>query len=230
MRIYELMEDDRHYYIISELLSGGELYDRILHIKRFGEQDAAHLIHQLLLALNYMHQKNIIHRDIKPENVLFRSADPSDMTIKLTDFGFAQFLNPENGGLSDTLGSPLYMAPEIVKKVKYDTKIDIWSLGVMAYIMVSGRPPFNGKSKEEIFLQLTTQPINYLDGQWGKISKGCKTFIKKCLTRDKRFRPTAQELLQDEWIVNNIQSFKITTETILDITSNLQSFRKYSVF
>ncbi len=89
MRIYELMEDERHYYIISELLNGGELYDRILCIKRFAEQDAAHLIHQLLLALNYMHQKNIIHRDIKPENVLFRSADQTDMTIKLTDFGFA---------------------------------------------------------------------------------------------------------------------------------------------
>jgi serine/threonine protein kinase len=76
------------------------------------------------------------------------------------------------------------MAPEIVKKVKYDCKVDIWSLGVMAYIMLSGRPPFNGRTKEEIFMQLTTQAIQYMEGAWVKISKQCKAFVKKCLTRD----------------------------------------------
>ena len=93
-----------------------------------------------------------MHRDIKPENILFEKANHKDSLIKITDFGFARFLDPAEGGLTETLGSPLYMAPEIVKKVKYDTKVDIWSLGVLTYIMLSGRPPFNGKSKDEIFL------------------------------------------------------------------------------
>lgn len=99
-----------------------------------------------------MHKKRIVHRDIKPENILFQSKDPKDKTIKLTDFGFAQFYDNEKGGMSDTLGSPLYMAPEIIKKVKYDFKVDVWSLGVITYILLTGRPPFSGKTKEEIFV------------------------------------------------------------------------------
>ena len=88
------MEDDRFYYIVSEILQGGELYDRIILRKRFSEQDAAKIVFQILLALNYMHQKQIVHRDIKPENILFEKSDPKDLTIKITDFGFARFLDP----------------------------------------------------------------------------------------------------------------------------------------
>jgi calcium-dependent protein kinase len=99
-----------------------------------------------------MHKKNIVHRDIKPENILLESKEEGKLSIKITDFGFAKCYDPIEGGLQDTLGSPLYMAPEIVKKIKYDTKVDIWSLGVMTYIMLTGRPPFTGKTKEEIFI------------------------------------------------------------------------------
>lgn len=122
------------------------------------------------------------------------------------------------------------MAPEIVKKVKYDTKVDIWSLGVMTYIMLTGRPPFTGKTKEEIFIQLTTQPVQYSDSIWLKISKEAKLFVKKCLTRDPRFRPTAEELLQHDWIKNNVDRPKISKEQLLDITNNLQNFRRNTVF
>ena len=161
-----MMEDEKHYYIISELLEGGELYERILRIKRFCERDAAILIHQVLLGLNYMHKKNIVHRDIKPENILFESLDQKNLNVKITDFGFAQFYDPEKGGLTDTLGSPLYMAPEIIKKVKYDYKVDVWSLGVISYILLSGKPPFNGKTKDEIFLQVATKAVSYTDPIW----------------------------------------------------------------
>lgn len=99
-----------------------------------------------------MHKKNIVHRDIKPENILLVYKDHRSLDVKITDFGFARCYDPAEGGLEETLGSPLYMAPEIVKKIKYDTKVDIWSLGVMAYVLLSGRPPFAGKTKEEIFI------------------------------------------------------------------------------
>lgn len=95
-----------------------------------------------------MHKKQIIHRDIKPENILMESSDPSNLNIKITDFGFAKFYDPSKGGLEDTLGSPLYMAPEIIKKVPYDEKVDVWSIGVIAYIILTGRPPFLGKIKD----------------------------------------------------------------------------------
>lgn len=126
----------------------------ILEMKRFSEKDAAKILHQVLLGLNYMHKKNIIHRDIKPENMLLESKSFDNIVVKITDFGFAKCYDPFNfEGFDDVLGSPLYMAPEIVKKLKYDSKVDIWSLGVVAYIILSGKPPFPGKSKEEIFLQ-----------------------------------------------------------------------------
>lgn len=104
-----------------------------------------------------MHKKNIVHRDIKPENILLESKDPDNIVIKITDFGFAKCYDPQEGeGMDDVLGSPLYMAPEIVKKLKYDTKVDIWSLGILAYIILSGKPPFHGKSKDELYMQIST--------------------------------------------------------------------------
>jgi calcium-dependent protein kinase len=138
-------------------LEGGELYDLILRMQKFSEKDAAKILHQILLGLNYMHKKNIIHRDIKPENILLESKDVSKVVVKITDFGFAKCYDPYTfEGFDDVLGSPLYMAPEIVKKMKYDSKVDIWSLGVMAYIILSGKPPFSGKTRDEIFLQQAT--------------------------------------------------------------------------
>ena len=119
MKVFEIVEDDGHYYIISELMAGGELYDRILQLKRFTEKDCANIMWQVLRGLNYMHKKNIAHRDIKPENILMESVDTSNCNLKITDFGFAKCYDPEEGGLTETLGSPLYMAPEIIKKQPY---------------------------------------------------------------------------------------------------------------
>lgn len=99
-----------------------------------------------------MHKKNIAHRDIKPENILMESKSTDNVNLKITDFGFAKLYDPNEGGLTETLGSPLYMAPEIIKKLPYDCSVDIWALGVLAYIMLSGKPPFKGKTKDEIFV------------------------------------------------------------------------------
>jgi calcium-dependent protein kinase len=94
MKVFEILEDNGHYYIISELLAGGELYDRILHMKRFSEKDAANIMIQVLRGLNYMHKKNIVHRDIKPENLLLESKDTMNTNLKITDFGFAKCYDP----------------------------------------------------------------------------------------------------------------------------------------
>ena len=184
MKVFEIVEDDRHYYIISELMAGGELYDRILQLKRFTEKDCANIIWQVLRGLNYMHKKNIVHRDIKPENILMESKDPKNTNLKITDFGFAKCYDPSEGGLTETLGSPLYMAPEIIKKLPYDCSVDIWALGVLSFIMLSGKPPFKGKSKEEIFAQITTKNISYSGDIWKSTSKEAKAFIRKMLIRD----------------------------------------------
>ena len=212
-------------------MEGGQLYDRVLQLKRFSEKDAAKILHQVLLGLNYMHKKNIVHRDIKPENMLMESKEIGNLNVKITDFGFSKCYDPTNfEGFDEVLGSPLYMAPEVIKKVKYDTKVDIWSLGIVAYILLSGRPPFNGKSKDEIYLQLSTQTIQYSDLTWSKISKEAKSFVRRCLTRDPYLRGSAEDLLQHEWIKNMIERPELTQEAVLDVNITLQTFRRCTVF
>jgi calcium-dependent protein kinase len=157
------------------------------------------------LGLNYMHKKNIVHRDIKPENILMESRDTDNLNIRITDFGFAKFYDPKTGGLKESLGSPLYMAPEIVKNLPYDAKVDIWSLGVVAYILLSGKPPFSGTTKQEIFMQLSSQSISYTDNSaWLKVSREAKSLVKKMLTRDPRIRPSAEDLLAHEFFQDKV--------------------------
>ena len=142
-----------------------------------------------------MHKKNIAHRDIKPENILMESKDSKNTNLKITDFGFAKCYDPTEGGLTETLGSPLYMAPEIIKKLPYDCSVDIWALGVLTFIMLCGRPPFKGRSKDEIFVEITTKNINYTGEIWKKTSKEAKAFVKSMLMRDPKQRASAETLL-----------------------------------
>lgn len=131
-----------------------------------------------------MHKKNIVHRDIKPENILLESHSEDNWNLKITDFGFAKCYDPQEGGLTESLGSPLYMAPEIIKKLPYDSAVDIWACGVLTYIMLSGKPPFNAKTKDEVFIQITTKNINYSSDIWKLTSKEAKNIVRKMLIRD----------------------------------------------
>lgn len=149
MNVTELLEDDENYYIITELLEGGELFDRIIEVKAFSERRAAYIVKQVLLALNYMHQQSITHRDLKPENILLESKKLSSLEVKIADFGFSCMFDPKEG-LDTQLGSPLYMAPEIIIGKTYNEKVDIWSMGVITYMLLTGRNPFPGRSKDEV--------------------------------------------------------------------------------
>ena len=144
-RVFELMEDSKNYYIVMELITGGNLLEKIGQMEKFTESQAAHVIKQLLLALNFMHKKNIMHRDLKPENLLCEEnpedVDNNEITIKLTDFGFATKYDP-NKKEELSLGSPIYMAPELVMDKAYDFKVDCWATGVITYILLTGAPPF----------------------------------------------------------------------------------------
>ena len=144
MNIYELLHDDKFYFIVSEFLRGGELYEYIVQKGTLSEQIVRKISQQLFLSLNYMHQKNIVHRDIKPENILID--DVENLLIKLTDFGFASYID-EKKKLKEVLGSPIYMPPEIVSNLKYDNKVDVWSAGIVTCILLTGKPPFYGQNK-----------------------------------------------------------------------------------
>jgi calcium-dependent protein kinase len=148
MRIYELLYDDNFFFIVSEFVKSGELYDFVVQRGRLTETEVRKIIRQVYLSLNYMHKSNIVHRDLKPENILMENLD--DLTVKLTDFGFATFFD-ENDLLDEVLGSPIYMPPEIILRQKYDSKVDTWSAGVVAYILLTGLPPFTGVNKDEVY-------------------------------------------------------------------------------
>jgi serine/threonine protein kinase len=149
MRIFEILEDVNYFYIVSELLFE-ELSHRLLQRGLFSEKDAAVIFRQILMGINYLHVNNIVHRDIKLENVLMHTDNKDDLTLKITDFGFAKIFDKEEL-LNDFLGSPLYMAPEIVQKKSYNSAVDIWAAGVLLHILLVGAPPFIATTKKEIF-------------------------------------------------------------------------------
>lgn len=177
-----------------------------------------------------MHANNICHRDLKPENILLDSNEDS-FNIKLTDFGFARFHDPnKEDGMNDMLGSPLYMAPEIIKKLPYDMKVDIWSLGVILYIMLTGRPPFKGRTKDEIFLSVISQPIPFGDTVWQDVSAEARMFVKKMLTRDPRFRPNCEALIKENWIQKYLDPVEVESSVLRNVGERLHNFRKFTVF
>ena len=200
MNVNEILEDNNNYYIVSELLEGGELFDRILEVSKFDEMKAAFIIKQVLLAINYMHQKNITHRDLKPENILLEHQDKDRLEIKISDFGFSCFFDPKDG-LDLVLGSPLYMAPEIIKGQKYNEKVDIWSIGVITYMLLSGRNPFPGKNKNEVKYLIVSKVVDLTKPYFKNVSTQAKDFIMKCVNKNIEERFSAKQLLKHPWML-----------------------------
>ena len=194
-------------------------------MKRFNEEKAAKIIKQLVLALNYMHLQNIMHRDLKPENLLCEKREDGQVVIKLTDFGFATHYNEDNPNTL-SLGSPLYMAPELCRSKPYDSKVDVWAVGVITYVLLSGQTPFTGTTKKEIYTKVvkTEADLSRVRG-----SASAKTFIQACLKKAAAERPTAAELLEHAWLKDVVQ-MNLSEEQKLNLSSNLASFRKSTAF
>lgn len=162
MRIYEFASDKDNYYIVQEYISGGELFDEIVKRRYMSEKDAAYVIRQLLSAVTYCHSKGVVHRDLKPENILIDSIlENGQIRIKVIDFGTALYISP-HGTISETLGTPYYIAPEVIDG-DYNEKCDVWSIGVIMYILLCGNPPFNGTNDDEILMAVKAGEYS-LDG------------------------------------------------------------------
>jgi len=142
LKLYEVYTDEKRYYIVTELCKGGELFDEILKKGIFTEKEAAKIIQQILQAVAYFHELNIVHRDLKPENVLIDKE--LNNTLKIIDFGTSIEVQ-EHENLTNTHGTSYYIAPEVLNK-KYNKKCDVWSVGVILYILLSGKPPFDGNN------------------------------------------------------------------------------------
>ncbi|CAG9328952.1 unnamed protein product [Blepharisma stoltei] len=202
INLKEVFDTKKHMLIVMELVTGGELFQRIVQKKLFSEYAASQIIRQLLEVVSYLHDVGIIHRDIKPENILL--ADDSDIPrIKLADFGLSKLAGP--GDLQSlpcgTLG---YAAPEILSQQQggYNNKVDIWSVGVIAYLLLHGRLPFDHKEKQ-VLIELTLKGgLNYDDQHWRHFTPYASDFIRRVLNKNPSERLSAASAIQHNWIKN----------------------------
>ena len=158
IRVYEVYKNKAKIFIVTELCTGGELFDRIKELTRFTENQAAKYMLEIVSAVKHCHQHGIVHRDLKPENLLFENDSP-EAKLKLIDFGTSQFFTKERK-MRRLIGTYYYMAPEIFAG-EYDEKCDVWSLGIILYIMLCGHPPFTGGTDEEITSRIQNAPLYF---------------------------------------------------------------------
>lgn len=204
MKMVDCYEDAECVHIITEKYSGGELFDRIVTNTTdsgcLSEHRAVRIVNSLLKAVAYLHANEIVHRDIKPENILFES-NHEDAAVKLIDFGLSRRHN-DDVPMTNSVGTAYYMSPELLEG-KYDKSTDIWSVGVVAYVALCGRPPFNGKSNVEIRNATQRGRLRFRSVYWINKSDDAKDFIECLLRKDPRRRYTVREALAHPWIREN---------------------------
>nr|XP_033693804.1 serine/threonine-protein kinase Chk2 [Tursiops truncatus] len=194
--------DAEDYYIVLELMEGGELFDRVVGNKRLKEATCKLYFYQMLLAVQYLHENGIIHRDLKPENVLL-SSQKEDCLIKITDFGQSKILG-ETSLMRTLCGTPTYLAPEVLNSfgtAGYNRAVDCWSLGVILFICLSGYPPFS-EHKTHVSLkdQITSGKCNFIPEVWSEVSEEALDLVKKLLIVDPKARFTTEEALRHPWL------------------------------
>ncbi|KAI9138056.1 kinase-like domain-containing protein, partial [Paraphysoderma sedebokerense] len=192
-------ESGKKVYLVFELAGGGELFDRIYTLKQFSERDAARLIKSITSAVKVLHDHGIIHRDLKPENILFKSQDPKS-DIVIADFGVATFADDDE--LFYTIcGSPGYAAPEILLGRGHHKAVDVWSIGVITYTLLSGYAPFTPTDDlSKMVSNMLNNRLTFHHKYWSHISDTAKDFISQLLNPDPSLRPSCAEILQHPWL------------------------------
>jgi len=227
VRLHESYITQDKIYMVQDLLSGGELFDRIIEQTFFSEKEAAKTVAQIASALSYLHEKNIVHRDLKPENLLLTDKS-DDYAVKIIDFGLAK---QSTELMSMPCGTPGYVAPEILKRRKYHKEVDIWSLGVITYILLCGFPPFHddGNNLKNLYKQIRAGKYSFPKKYWSNISKEAILLIKKMLQVKPRNRIFAGKILKDKWITETapaiVQNLKGTTKNSTAFEKNLRKTR-----
>uniref|UniRef100_A0A8C1SEP8 Serine/threonine-protein kinase 33 n=1 Tax=Cyprinus carpio TaxID=7962 RepID=A0A8C1SEP8_CYPCA len=225
IHLEEVFETPKRMYLVTELCEGGDLKDLLQKNKHFTEEETRHIIKSLSEAIVYLHKKDIVHRDLKLENILVKSChqgnDNDMVNIKVTDFG----LSVQKGGvgsenmLQATCGTPIYMAPEVVNGHQYSQQCDLWSIGVIMYILC-GEPPFISSSKERLSEMIMKGELTFSGPVWHTISDAAKNVIRCLLNVDPAHRITANELLDNPWISGD-------TSTIVTRTNVLEMMRQF---
>ena len=236
IKLYEIFEDKRYIYLIMEECTGGELFDKINDLidkdEVFSEKEAAIIFKQLMSAVSYCHNQGICHRDIKPENILFLNNEKNS-PIKLVDFGVSKIFGEikplmkgnklEKNIMSCRVGTAYYISPEVLQG-NYDYKCDIWSCGVILYLLLSGHPPFDGETENEIYRAIQKKKYTFNEDEWKNISDEAKDLIKHMICdADKRYN--AEMVLGHPWIEKNAANAKGAIDKL-----NLKNIKNYTNF
>lgn len=217
VKIYEIFKDSKNLYIVMEFVEGKELFDYVVERHKLKESDAWNIVKQLLKTIKYIHSIGIIHRDLKPENIII---NPTTKKIKLIDFGLSSYFK-DFQHLHTKVGTPYYVAPEVLDG-DYGCEIDIWSVGVIAYILLTGYPPFQGKNNNIIYQKIKACQIRFYDAEWVGISTASKDFIKRVLVKEIDKRLTVEDGLNHKWFK---QANKLQSEITPDIVKKLARFK-----
>ena len=232
LKIFEFYSDAESFNLVTEFCSGGELFQEIVDHGPFNENISAYIMYQILSAVNYCHNMNIIHRDIKPENILIFQREANGYPLlKICDFGTSKMA--EKGATQKKLvGSSYYIAPEVLRK-NYNEKCDIWSCGVILYILISGKPPFGGNNDREIMNHVVQGDFDLKSAPFNKTSKEVNDLIKSLLTLDVKKRISAEKALEHNWFKKNKSKElfnSIKDENLIKMfINNLKTYKSTSV-
>jgi serine/threonine protein kinase len=219
VQAFDFFEEVPQFNVILEYIDGGELFDRIVKKTFYNEKEARDLVCIVLSAIKYLHDKNIVHRDLKPENLLLTSK-LDDANIKIADFGFATKV--EGLSLTTQLGTPGYIAPEILSKKPYGKPVDLWSFGVILYILLGGYPPFHDENQKRLFNKIRNGDFQFHPEYWGGVSEEAKNLIRGLLTVDMKQRLTVDQALAHPWLKRSAEDLAAH-----NLDSNLAELRKY---
>mmetsp|Transcript_6791 Transcript_6791/g.14531 ORF Transcript_6791/g.14531 Transcript_6791/m.14531 type:complete len:365 (+) Transcript_6791:34-1128(+) len=221
IKLFEVFEEGTEFYIVTELVQGGELFDRIVSKSHYTEKEARDLVKLFLETMAYMHEADVVHRDLKPENLLLTSED-DDADIKIADFGFAKKIS-ELEQQEVACGTPGYVAPEILRGDPYGAEVDIWSMGVICYVLLAGYPPFYDEDQKKLFKKIKEAKYYFHEDYWSHISEEAMDLIRKMLCLDQAQRWTARQLLSHPWITAGDEVLEGR-----DITGSLTEMKRYN--
>jgi calcium/calmodulin-dependent protein kinase I len=221
----ELFDTPDKLYLIMELVTGGELFDKIVEKGSYTESEASQLVRKIVSAVDYLHNLGIVHRDLKPENLLLKRAD-NDLEIAIADFGLSKIVGQQMM-MQTACGTPSYVAPEVLNASGYGKEVDMWSIGVITYILLCGFPPFYGDTVPEIFEQIMEANFDYPEEYWSGISKEAKDFINKLLVVDSDRRLSAGDALKHPWLLVGAHGTgkALNTHKLKELTHERQNTR-----
>ncbi|XP_057634595.1 serine/threonine-protein kinase 33 isoform X2 [Chionomys nivalis] len=210
IHLEQVFETPKQMYLVMELCEDGELKEVLDAKGHFSENETRLIIQSLASAIAYLHNKDIVHRDLKLENIMVKSSFLDDnnemnLNIKVTDFGLAvrKHGSRSEGMMQTTCGTPIYMAPEVINAHEYSQQCDIWSIGVIMYLLLCGEPPFLANSEEKLFELIRKGELQFEDPVWDSVSDSAKNVLKQLMKVDPAHRITAKELLDNQWLTGN---------------------------